>query len=78
MKKYIKPDISFYELSLSTSISAGCELLSNNQPTVCPIEIPGQGGLTVFQKGPCMAYGPGVSDGLCYHLPTTDYNVFES
>lgn len=78
MKKYIKPDISFFELNLSTSISAGCELISNNQPAVCPVEIPGQGGLTVFPSGTCDAYFPGYEDKLCYHVPSTAMNVFES
>ncbi len=78
MKKYIKPDVSFFEMNLSTSISAGCEFTSNNAPLACPVEIPGQGGLTVFLEGACMAYFPGAEDSLCYHVPTADSNVFES
>jgi hypothetical protein len=78
MKKYVKPLISFHELSLSTSISAGCAITSNQAPAACPIELPGHGGLTVFPEGTCMAYFPGVEDSLCYHVPTADMNVFES
>lgn len=78
MKKYIKPDISFHEMSLSTSISAGCEIISNSAPTMCAVEVPGQPGLTIFPEGTCVAYFPGYEDSLCYHVPTTDMNVFES
>ena len=78
MKNYMKPDISFFELTLSTSISSGCELKSNNQPLMCPVEIPGQGGLTVFPSDSCDAYVPGYEDQLCYHVPNPTLNVFES
>lgn len=78
MKKYIKPDISFYKLNLSTTVSAGCQIQATHDPEICPVEIPGQGGLTVFQKGGCMVYGPGMGDGLCYHVPSAESNVFES
>ncbi len=78
MKNYIKPDISFQRLELSASVSAGCAIVSNNEPMACPVEIPGQGGLTVFPDGVCMAYFPGVEDTLCYHVPATESNIFES
>ncbi len=78
MKKYVKPDITFFSLSLSTSVSASCAIISNNQPTLCAVEIPGQGGLTVFPEGACDAYFPGYEDQLCYHVPTTSMNIFES
>jgi hypothetical protein len=78
MKKYIKPDISFFELNLSTSISAGCSIPANSEPRACPVEIPGQPGLTIFPEGVCMAYGPGLEDTICYHVPMADLNVFES
>lgn len=78
MKKYIKPDIAFHPLSLSASLSAGCAIISNNQPGSCPVEIPGQGGLTVFPEGTCDAYVPGYEDQLCYHVPIASMNVFES
>ncbi len=79
MKKYIKPDISFFELSLSTSISAGCALDKTSVEFVCPVQVPGQPGLTVFQRtSGCTAYSPGMQDSVCYHVPVADINVFES
>ncbi len=78
MKKYVKPNIVFFPLNLSTTISAGCEIKSHNQPAICPVEIPGQGGLTIFPEGHCAAYFPGYEDQLCYHVPTASMNVFES
>ena len=75
MKKYTKPDIEFFDLSLSTSISAGCEIYSNQEAYACPVQVPGQPGLEVFQEGMCMAYFPGVEDSLCYHVPTADMKL---
>ncbi len=80
MKKYIKPEISFQKLNLTTNISAGCEYTAQNAPNSCPVEIPGQPGLTIFQEnsGVCMLYSPSIGDTICYHVPTADANVFES
>lgn len=79
MKKYVKPDIAFFELNLSTSISTGCSIYSNQDVQVCPVQVPGQPGLTIFQKETgCVAYAPGMQDTICYHVPTADLNVFES
>lgn len=79
MSNYIKPDISFQSLNLASSVSTGCAIQSNSEPTACPVEIPGQPGLTIFPDGgTCTAYFPGYEDSLCYHVPMADNNVFES
>ena len=78
MKKYVKPLISFFELNLSTSISTGCSIYANNAENVCPVDVPGQPGLTIFQKGTCTAYSPSMQDTICYHVPFEDMAVFES
>ena len=79
MKKYVKPNIAFFELNLSTTISTGCGINSQQAEAVCPIELPGHPGLTVFQETTgCVAYAPGIQDTICYHVPTADMNVFES
>ena len=78
MKKYVKPDIAFFELNLSTTISTGCGISATMEQMKCPVEVPGQPGLTIFQKGACTAYAPTAQDTICYHVPTADINVFES
>ena len=78
MKTYVKPVISFENLTVGTSVSAGCAITSNSEPAACAVEIPGQGGLTVFTEHNCMAYVPGYEDRLCYHVPFAGMNVFES
>ena len=79
MKKYIKPDISFQKLNLSTNISAGCEYSATLDAGKCPAEVPGQPGLTVFlENSACMVYSPDLGGLICYHVPTADSNVFES
>lgn len=79
MKNYIKPDISFQKLDLTTNVSAGCEYSATSDPGACPAEIPGQPGLTVFlENSDCMVYSPEAGGLICYHVPTADSNVFES
>ncbi len=78
MKNYIKPDIAFQKLNLTTSVSTGCAINSNSEPLACPVEIPGQPGLTVYPDGTCSLYFPEYDDQLCYHVPMADNNIFES
>lgn len=79
MKTYIKPDISFQKLDLTTNVSTGCEYTATSAAGSCPAEIPGQPGLTVFQEtSGCMVYSPELGGLICYHIPTADSNVFES
>jgi len=78
MKNYIKPDIMFQTLALSTDVSAGCAIISNKNPGECAVAVPDYPGLTVFPEGTCVAYVPGYEDQVCYHVPIADMNVFES
>jgi hypothetical protein len=79
MKTYIKPDISFQKLDLTTNVSASCEYSATFEAGTCRVEIPGQPGLYVFQEtSGCMVYSPELGDLICYHIPTADSNVFES
>ncbi|MBR5232621.1 MAG: hypothetical protein IKW03_00275 [Clostridia bacterium] len=79
MKNYIKPGISFQSLELATNIAAGCVYTATLAPAECPVDIPGQPGLSVFQEETgCMLYSPEGNDLICYHVPTADSNVFES
>ncbi len=78
MSNYIKPNISFQRLNIA-AVSTGCALQSNNAESVCPVEVPGQPGLTIFSElGVCVSTLPGAQDSICYHVPTADTNVFES
>ena len=88
MKKiYQKPQIMFEDFSVSTNIATGCEHISNGTYAVCPIELPGFGGLqnvVVFtsEVSGCTAVNPnGYPDGyngVCYHVPSEANNVFTS
>ncbi len=85
MKAYSKPDIVFEDFSLSTNIAAGCECLSHATENVCAVEIPaGSGTLIVFTTdvAGCAYTPPDGSDvwgdGICYHIPSADNNVFAS
>lgn len=82
MKKYYEaPQILFESFALTTDISAGCEaptnLPSENQ---CGLDF---SGLMVFQTGMTGCEDIQISegdswDGICYHVPTEDKNLFTS
>ena len=79
MKTYTKPAIAFQSLMLATNISSGCIYSATANPAECPVEIPGQPGLTLFlENSACMMYSPEADGLICYHVPTADANVFES
>lgn len=83
MKKvYSKPEIMFESFAASTDIAAGCEAKTNT-----PNNLDGCGykpeGVTysIFMTGMhgCdREYGDGAYNGICYHVPTENNNLFNS
>ena len=80
-KTYEKPQVLFESFELSTNISAGCEkptnLPSQNQ---CGLDF---SGLMVFMTGMtgCENIQVGENDdfnGICYHAPNPENNLFTS
>lgn len=81
MKKiYSKPNIMYEDFSLSTGITASCEYSTNFARDVCG-----------FKYGPYMIFTEGISgcaipvpdgdlmfNGICYHNPSDDKNIFSS
>lgn len=86
-KEYSKPDVFFEDFSLSTSIAAGCEETPDpfvgSGTVTCGVKW--AAGIYVFTNA---IYGcnrimiDGQVDegnnGLCYHNPSNNYNVFNS
>jgi hypothetical protein len=81
MKKiYSKPDVIFENFSLCTSIAASCEVKTDTQANnVCGYKF---GALYVFTdkiQGCTTPIAEGsINDGLCYHNPSEDNNLFNS
>lgn len=84
-KAYSKPDIVFEDFSLSTNIAAGCEenpsaFSSGTQP--CGVKW--AAGVYIFTdeidgcNRKLVDGQQGEYNGLCYHNPTSNYNVFYS
>jgi len=86
-KAYSKPDILFESFSLATSIAAGCEEKAISTQDACGVDF---GKSVIFTDA---AYGcssiivDGATEGnrvdkenngLCYHNPSSTYNVFIS
>ena len=77
-KTYSEPEIRFSNFSLSSSVSSGCEAISNFAERVCPVTVDELGG-TVFSKEiDCIFTTPEYTDSLCYSNPTDSNNVFGS
>ena len=84
MKKlYSKPEIAYEDFTPSTSIAAGCEKIANMSENSCGILLPDM-GFSIFLEGvgACKDYpiadGSEKLDGVCYHNPYGENNVFNS
>lgn len=76
----------FEDFTLSTNIATTCEGTPVNNPTRGTCSVEGTGGVAIFSgtMGVC-DYTPeqmgGVEDmwdGLCYHVPSEEHNLFNS
>lgn len=79
-KTYSKPDIAFESFSLCTGIASTCEVKTYHPSNgVCGYKF---GGLFIFTdeiKGCTTKIVEGEEyDGLCYHNPSEDNNLFNS
>lgn len=80
-KTYSRPDICFEDFSLSTNIAAGCEEKPFNHTEWCGVKwgkkdiLFGDGFLNCTKN---IMEGDSEFNGLCYHNPNVDQNVFFS
>jgi hypothetical protein len=80
-KQYSKPNILFESYSLSTNIAAGCEKKTTNLGVdICGADWGNRVIFTDTVQGCVSAVLEGSAEynGLCYHNPSEDYNVFLS
>ena len=77
-KSYIKPTITFESLAVSSSVAAGCALISTNTAEyMCPV-IDEESGWTIFSDNAVCMFMPGPGDTICYDIPLANSNIFES
>lgn len=80
-KTYEAPEILFESFSLSSSISAGCELITSHHSLDQGCGYPTRGGI-VFVVGSLCTTQPqdddGKYNGFCYHVPVETSNLFNS
>lgn len=84
-KLYTKPEITFEDFTLNTSIAGDCDVKTNTpSQNACPYikVIAGtERALFTTEIEGCV-YTQGVADGqyngLCYHVPTENNNLFNS
>ena len=84
-KTYIKPEIMFDSFELSTNIAGSCdEKLYTPNNTSCGYVPEGYDkaifitGISGCEEKHDDGNGDGDYNGLCYHVPTTGYNLFNS
>lgn len=79
-KTYVKPQIAYESFQLSTSIAAGCALLSTNMARYfCEVTDP-DSGFTIFADAnyACDTVPVGGNDSVCYDVPVENWNVLSS
>lgn len=78
-KVYTKPEISFVNFELSTSIAGDCKYQSNLSDNNCEmVPVIGENGWITFSD-PLKGCNDFVGDDqLCYHVPSVDSSVFTS
>lgn len=76
-KKYVKPIISFQQLSMGADLSAGCSFDSSFAEFSCPILIP-EWGEYVFSTDIVGCDWTNDDFYICYHVPTAGSNIFGS
>ncbi len=78
MKKvYSKPEIMFEDFSLSTNI-ASCDVSTNFAKNQCGFLVGGIGNIFVTKDICDVPMTDGAWDGICYHVPTDDKELFAS
>lgn len=77
-KAYSKPVIVFDNFQLSQSIAGNCEFISTFARGACVIVEPETGDTVYLDAATCMFTPPNADDGICYHVPTEDWNVYSS
>jgi hypothetical protein len=80
-KTYTKPDIMFDSFSMCSSIAAACEVEATFARNQCGVEM--TESISIFADGVTdCAWKISDSDEsfnyLCYHVPSDNYNVFNS
>ena len=81
-KEYTKPKIMFEDFALSTNIAGSCEVhVQGANAGTCGLWFAGQ---MIFQDGvagclykPTLG-GDGSYNGMCYHVPISSHNLFNS
>lgn len=78
-KTYSKPEIVFEDFSLSTSITAGCELDTAIPSYEENCGYPIRGGIVFVAGAECTIFPQdGLHEGYCYHVPSDTNNLFNS
>lgn len=77
-KTYSKPQIVFDSFELSQSIAVGCEYISHHTEDTCAYE---SALGNVFLEGVAACERKevdGGNNGICYHVPADNSNLFSS
>ena len=84
-KTYTKPEISFESFLMSTNIAGDCEKKTNlPSNTTCGMKLEGLGVVFTTTMNGCTGYKVEMEmenaqlNGVCYHVPNPDNNLFNS
>ena len=80
-REYKKPMVVFEDFSLSANIAAGCEVKTHVPSNGICGYTPEGAAYAVFMTGisGCdRKYDTGLYNGICYHVPAENNNLFNS
>lgn len=77
-KEYKKPELLFDSFELSESIASGCEHITGHSMNQCAYNVAGK---SVFVEAVAVCTTipqDGTYNGICYHVPNENSNLFTS
>lgn len=81
-KQYVKPQIIIETFSLCTNIAGDCNVIIGNQSEYsCPyVDRSGNAIFTAALSSVCkdIQQADGANNGICYHVPYDDTDLFNS
>lgn len=75
--KYQKPEITYVDFALTSSVASDCKLTAQHAEGICSPVIVDASGWTVYNSSHDCDYEVDY-DGICYHVPVADANIFTS
>ena len=76
-KQYVKPVIAFEKLAVNSDMSSGCVFNVSFAEFSCPVYVP-EWDEYIFTSANSACDWSNSNVNICYHVPTSSFNVYGS